>query len=464
MPHEACASARPTRSVATDRNGHTRMGRGQGGEPHAEAAVPRSSGGFAKRASCPRIDGRALSPEQFYRRFLRANKPCILTGLTDSWGARELWRRPDGTPDVHELINGSLSRMPVPVDIGDRAEKCTVQSTLGEFASWWERRMERQRASDVTDAEASGAEGEAMGSDEPLRYLRDWHLARDCPDAAQHLYSQPEVFGFDWLNEWVAPDDYKFCYCGPRGSWTPLHFDVLCSYSWSANVVGTKRWLLFPPRVSHCLRGRTTGNAIPDARIGAAVVDGASEWPRLAEAQAACVEVLQLEGEVLFVPSGWYHQVHNEADTISINHNWMSAPALRSHLAFLKRELGTAHELAQPEYDSTPAWHDYCQKLLAARAGADVPALVRMLERFGERAEDALDDADDADDAGAAALPRYELWQIVRTLRTVLADTSEDRTLAHPMVSGWWRSEAGELLVRARRALVACDLPEDRLS
>jgi hypothetical protein len=34
------------------------------------------------------------------------------------------------------------------------------------------------------------------------------------------------------------------------------------------------------------------------------------------------VDVIQEEGETIFVPSGWYHQVHNLCDTISINHNW----------------------------------------------------------------------------------------------------------------------------------------------
>jgi len=34
---------------------------------------------------------------------------------------------------------------------------------------------------------------------------------------------------------------------GPRGSWTALHADVLRSFSWSFNVCGRKRWLLFPP-------------------------------------------------------------------------------------------------------------------------------------------------------------------------------------------------------------------------
>lgn len=34
--------------------------------------------------------------------------------------------------------------------------------------------------------------------------------------------------------------DYRFVYLGPAGSWTPLHADVLRSYSWSANVAGRK--------------------------------------------------------------------------------------------------------------------------------------------------------------------------------------------------------------------------------
>ena len=32
---------------------------------------------------------------------------------------------------------------------------------------------------------------------------------------------------------------------------------------------------------------------------------------------------VQEEGETIFVPSGWFHQVFNLEDTISINHNWV---------------------------------------------------------------------------------------------------------------------------------------------
>ena len=30
-------------------------------------------------------------------------------------------------------------------------------------------------------------------------------------------------------------------------------------------------------------------------------------------------------GEIVFVPSGWWHQVENVTDALSINHNWVNA-------------------------------------------------------------------------------------------------------------------------------------------
>jgi hypothetical protein len=33
------------------------------------------------------------------------------------------------------------------------------------------------------------------------------------------------------------------------------------------------------------------------------------------------------------VPSGWHHQVHNEADTLSINHNWFAIHTLAPWLS-----------------------------------------------------------------------------------------------------------------------------------
>jgi hypothetical protein len=41
--------------------------------------------------------------------------------------------------------------------------------------------------------------------------------------------------------------------------------------------------------------------------------------------QTTWLECIQEPGEIIFVPSGWHHQVYNLEDTISINHNWLNA-------------------------------------------------------------------------------------------------------------------------------------------
>ena len=83
-----------------------------------------------------------------------------------------------------------------------------------------------------------------------LLYLKDWHMARDLPG----WYDPPDYLArplHDWLNmykDWQSRgDDFKFCYFGVAGTYTPLHHDVMLSYSWSANIFGRKSWVLYPP-------------------------------------------------------------------------------------------------------------------------------------------------------------------------------------------------------------------------
>ena len=114
-------------------------------------------------------------------------------------------------------------------------------------------------------------------------------------------------------------------------------------------------------------------------------------------------------------------QVHNLVDTISINHNWLSAPGLMSHVAFISRELARAR--GERGAQGGAEWEAECQRKLHAHAGTDVPGLVRMLDHFAQRALDAL--ALVAAEGGAAGwgtqrlrarqrLSRYELRQITR--------------------------------------------------
>jgi len=92
---------------------------------------------------------------------------------------------------------------------------------------------------------------------------------------------------------------------------TPLHSDVYGSFSWSSNIVGRKRWILIPAGQEEKLR---TKGKIPSDLAKIDLVSIGINY----------LEVIQSQGEVIFVPSGWYHQVWNEEDTISINHNWFN--------------------------------------------------------------------------------------------------------------------------------------------
>jgi Cupin-like domain len=152
-----------------------------------------------------------------------------------------------------------------------------------------------------------------------------------------------------------------------QGSWTPLHADVLRSFSWSVNVAGAKRWLLLPPVHTHLLYDRFGRCMAPSFSLGPGsgthrfcywqtslclwcsfatespgdldirstqswlgasccmhhtawscpataadmCADAEEQYPNLAEARRHVLEVLQGVGDAIFVPSGWHHTVEN---------------------------------------------------------------------------------------------------------------------------------------------------------
>jgi hypothetical protein len=55
-------------------------------------------------------------------------------------------------------------------------------------------------------------------------------------------------------------------------------------------------------------------------------------------------EIIQNRGEVVFVPSGWHHQVENCENTISINHNWFNGANVTS---FIWKNLESAFRLVE---------------------------------------------------------------------------------------------------------------------
>ena len=105
---------------------------------------------------------------------------------------------------------------------------------------------------------------------------------------------------------------------------TGLHQNASIShYSWSANIVGRKQWTFLLPGEEEKLRDS----------LGNLPFDLSSE--DLRDKGIKYVEVTQQVGEIIFVPSGWFHTVLNIEDTISINHNWFNG----SNIMFVAKAL-----------------------------------------------------------------------------------------------------------------------------
>jgi hypothetical protein len=109
---------------------------------------------------------------------------------------------------------------------------------------------------------------------------------------------------------------------GPAGTVTPLH----CDYDDNifAQIWGTKRIFLAPPHHDEFLYPKEA-NAI---LFGSPFDPEAPDYERYPLArQANLVEVIVQPGDMLYVPAGWYHQVH--ALTFSLSSNrWARAVPL----------------------------------------------------------------------------------------------------------------------------------------
>lgn len=147
---------------------------------------------------------------------------------------------------------------------------------------------------------------------------------------------------------------------------TPFHADVFNSYSWSTNVYGKKKWILFPPGAEDKLKDKL-GNFPYN-------IDNTDH-------KGTHFEVIQNQSDAMFVPSGWYHQVYNLTDTISINHNWINATnllkiykAMEDKLELVKKEINDCKDADN--------YHEECQMILNATFGLDFKEFFSLLSHI----------------------------------------------------------------------------------
>lgn len=371
-----CVRATPTEASSTDDDDCTRVGGGGAGRRgdapvgggdrsktlfsdalylrHLGAHLPLDPEWLAVD-SIPRVDARDTNPARFARDFESVNRPVIVSGLCADWPAtRGEWTR-DRLLATH----------------GD------VKFTVGGY---------QMRLRDFY------AYGDDASDDLPL-YLFDKKFCEKAPSLAAG-YSPPNIFAddlFALLGENDRPD-HRWLIAGCERSGSGFHKDPNATSAWNAVVTGRKKWILFAPDA--------TPPGVHPSADGSAVVQPVTlvEWymnfyghvyetdeddesetdeddgdeadedeekdleadrssvrrrrrrrrranaGTSSDAPPRVMEGICGPGDVLFVPSGWWHMALNLEECVAVTQNFCSPRTLPRVLRFL-RDAGECAEL-----------------------------------------------------------------------------------------------------------------------
>ncbi|VDM97767.1 unnamed protein product [Thelazia callipaeda] len=225
------------------------------------------------------------------------------------------------------------------------------------------------------------------GSDD-AGYVKDWHFQQDSGTSCE-MYGLPSVFRFDWINNEIWSNDersqlgdYRFVYFGVENTWTPFHADVMSSFSWSANICGRKLWYFVTPGKEEYFR-LDRHSFLKDIRTAR------DKW-----SEADVLSFVQEEGEIFFVPSNWYHQVHNLEDTISINHNFINASNVGLVVELITERLKDVdRELTDcKDYFSSIEYNRYCEQILSADIRVNLATLSSLLHLISNDRKNDVDE------------------------------------------------------------------------
>ncbi|KAH8657605.1 hypothetical protein BGZ60DRAFT_383715 [Tricladium varicosporioides] len=205
-------------------------------------------------------------------------------------------------------------------------------------------------------------------------------------------YWIPECFGedlFEVLGE-NRPDN-KWLIIGPARSGSTYHKDPNATSAWNAVLRGSKYWIMFPSNASAPL---PPGVYVSEDQSEVTSPLSIAEWLLGFHAEArktpGCIEGVCNEGEVLHVPSGWWHLVVNLEASIAITQNFVPRSHLANVLLFLKEDI--ADQVSGFKKDVTDPYGLFVEGIQKQHPGLLEEAL-KELKKKGEGKKRKWDEA-----------------------------------------------------------------------
>ena len=325
-----------------------------------------------------RRDAADLSVKEFVEKYERgAGVPLIITGLASRWPAvrggkasRNDDRNVSGTEQKERSTTSDSSnaghgeRESGAPSLGKAWTEANLLDAAGDarlLCGGFPYRLSDFFAYQRQVAAAAEGEGGEEGEGEGRKQVGSVGSGGEPDDQTLYLFDhrfQDKVpalrggAGRDWScpRYFAGGDRDLFSLLGderPRHSWiiagckrsgSNWHQDPNATSAWNAVIRGAKKWILLPPDVI------PPGVHPSEDHATVATPLSPMEWfldfyPALGSLprrqRDRCVEAVCREGEIMFIPSGWWHTVLNLEDSLAITQNYVSPSNLEACLRFL---------------------------------------------------------------------------------------------------------------------------------
>lgn len=223
-----------------------------------------------------------LSYEEFVEKYASVRKPVIITDAMKNWKASTKW-----TMDFFKSEYGSIT---------DVVIDCNAETSLKS------RTYVSMTIADYIDYVTSGDQNK-------LLYLSRFSIC-DHPELWED-YQDPIYFN-NWYKKFPLEILRKYMrysfylLIGQKDTSIGLHYDTENDTAWVAVISGRKQIVLFSPDQEKYLYDGQVDSFNPDLE----------KFPLYANAKP--VECILNQGEMIHIPSKWWHQVKNLENTISL--------------------------------------------------------------------------------------------------------------------------------------------------
>jgi len=277
----------------------------------------------------PRIRASEITVDAFKDRFLKAGQPCVITDVVPTWPAMHKWH-----PDT--LLDSYCETLIKINEYND--DDLRIKMTMRDFLIYMRENQEAR----------------------PL-YVFDSSFQRRAPTLLQD-YGIPRFF---WEDLFAALDNqhrpaFRWFLTGSARTGSPFHQDPNGTSAWNAVTHGHKRWALYPPWMAQVPGSYPNGHQPNSLKWWALI------YPQLPP-ELKPIELIQGPGDLIFIPSGWWHAVLNLDETVSVTQNFVNVENLDAvcHSLFTSDMQGVMNYWRQRLLSTRPELYEYIGNRMA---------------------------------------------------------------------------------------------------